>query len=173
MKTCKIVVTFALALTTVAAFAGDHASNYQAGTFSATGKVEDGTFSNGLGRGVVTKAAAHNVHYVSTPDGTYAIEAPTAVGKTILVESLTHTAMADIHKQWFMDQLHEGDQVLFAAQCDKHNNCQFWLPNPDKAGKEIHTQGSYEPNVAKTNTQALCGKGKLSPAVEAQVCNTK
>ncbi|RSL18459.1 hypothetical protein EDE15_4033 [Edaphobacter aggregans] len=170
MKFAKTVIMFALALSTASAFASDHAASYMAGTFSATNKVNDGTYSNGLGRGIVTQTAAHNVHYVSTSDGTYAIESPTAVGKTILVESLTHTAMADIHKQWFMDQLREGDQILFAAQCDKHNNCTFWLPNPDKVGKEIKTQGQYQPNVAQTNTTALCGKGKFSPAVEAQVC---
>lgn len=170
MKFIKTAVVFALAVTTVAAFASDHSANYMAGTFSATGKIEDGTYANGQGRGVVSKTAAHNVHYVNTPDGTYAIEAPAAIGKSILIGTLTNSAMPILHKQWFMDELHEGDPVLFAAKCDKHDNCQFWLPNPDKTGSEIHTQGNYQPNVAKTNTTALCGKGKLSPAVEAQVC---
>ena len=170
MKFIKTAVVFALAVTTVAAFAGDHAASYQAGTFSATDQINDGTYANGQGRGVSSYSAAHNVHYVTTPDGTYAIESPSAVGKSILIGVLTNSAMPTLHKQWFMDQLHEGDQVLFAAKCDKHNNCMFWLPNPEKVGKEFTTAGNFRPNVAKTNTTALCGKGKLSPAVEAQVC---
>jgi hypothetical protein len=80
-----------------------------------------------------------------------------------------------IHKGWFMDNLHEGDRVLFAAKCktyrNNHTSCQFWLPNPDKAGKEILTVGGFTPAVAKTNTSQLCGTGKLSASVEAQVCN--
>jgi hypothetical protein len=32
------------------------------------------------------------------------------------------------------------------------------------------TDGRFEPAVAKTNTNALCGSGKLSADVEAQVC---
>ena len=72
-----------------------------------------------------------------------------------------------------MDNLHEGDKVLFAAKCDmKHSQhrCEFWLPNPDKTGKEVATLGSFSPAVAKTNTTALCGTGKLSAAVESQLC---
>jgi hypothetical protein len=69
-----------------------------------------------------------------------------------------------------MDQMHAGDKVLFAAKCNKHNDCQIWVPNPDKPGKEIMTDGRFEPAVAKTNTNALCGTGKLSADVEAQVC---
>lgn len=170
MKYVKIAVVLALVISTASAFAGDHAAKYMAGTFSSTGQVTDGTYLNGQGRGVVSKTAGHNVHFVSVPEGTYAIEAPSAVGKTVLLGALTNSAMPMLHKQWFMDQLHEGDQVLFAAKCDKHNNCEFWLPNPDKQGSEIHTQGDFRPNVAKSNTASLCGKGKLSPAVEAQVC---
>ena len=32
------------------------------------------------------------------------------------------------------------------------------------------TDGRFEPAVAKTNTNALCGTGKLTADVEAQVC---
>jgi hypothetical protein len=76
----------------------------------------------------------------------------------------------DVRKSWFMDQLHEGDKILFAVKCDKHNRCEFKLPNPNKVGKEVSTIGGFEPTIAKTNTTSLCGKGKLSAAVEAQVC---
>jgi hypothetical protein len=88
----------------------------------------------------------------------------------LLIGTLTDGFAPTIHKEWFMDQLHEGDKILFDAKCNKHNNCEFYLPDPDKTGKEIVTVGYYRADVAKTNTTTLCGKGKLSPAVEAQVC---
>jgi hypothetical protein len=170
MKYCKAVSILVLAISS-SAFAGDHASSYMVGAFSSTGQVNDGTFTNGQGRGVATHSQSHNIHYVRTNLGYYGIEAPTSVGGTFLIEVLSNNAaMAELHKQWFMDQLHEGDQVLFAAACDKHNNCTFWLPDPDKTGKEYKTVGFFRPDNAKTNTTSLCGKGKLSAVVEAQVC---
>ena len=76
-----------------------------------------------------------------------------------------------VHKQWFMDSLHEGDKVLFSAQCNKHNHCTIRMPNPDRPDKVIETQGWFSPAIAKTNAGVLCGRGKLSAAVEAQVCD--
>lgn len=102
----------------------------------------------------------------------YAVEAPVSVGLTMLGAMVSNGNAPTVHKQWFMDQLHEGDKVLFAAKCNKHNNCQFWLPNPDKIGKEISTVGYYRADNAGTNTTTLCGKGKLRPEIEAQVCPT-
>jgi hypothetical protein len=100
----------------------------------------------------------------------YAIEAPVSVGRSLLAGALTDGLAPTVHKEWFMDQLHSDDKILFAAKCNKHNNCEFWLPDPDKTGKEYITIGYYRADAAKTNTQSLCGKGKLSPEVEAQVC---
>jgi hypothetical protein len=144
----------------VTAFAGDHSSQYRVGIFSATAQVNDGTYAyaNDEGTSAVAYEASHNVHYVRTSEGMWGIEPPTDHAKNF--------------KQWFMDQLNEGDKVLFAASCDKHNNCTFWVPNPDKPGKEFKTSGNFRPNVAKTNTQSLCGKGKLRPEIESQVCHT-
>lgn len=173
MKLVKTVITMALVITTASAFAGDHAAEYKVGILAGTGVTNDGTFSNGQGRGIVTKTVGHNIHEVRVDGGSYTIEAPAAVGRTILAASLTHEAMPTLHKQWFMDQLHEGDKVLFAAHCDKHNNCTIWVLNPDKENKEFKTIGSFRPDDAKTNTTQLCGKGKLSPAVEAEVCSAK
>ncbi len=154
----------------------DHSADYQVGTFTETVKADDGavsqTSSGGLlgGSAVRTSNLSHNVHNVSTPDGVYSIEAPTSVAGLILAPNSNLT-----HKGWFMDNLHEGDKVLFAAKCktyrNNHTSCQFWLPNPDKTGKEILTMGGFSPAVAKTNTSQLCGTGKLSASVEAQVCN--
>lgn len=154
----------------VQAHAKDHSEEYKVGVFSATGQLSDGSFANCKGNGCSMYSAAHNIHYVRTPDGMYAIEAPVSVGRSILLGVLTDGVAPMVHKEWFMDQLHEGDKILFASQCNKHNNCTFWLPDPDHTGKEFATLGYYRADAAKTNTQTLCGKGKLSPAVEAQVC---
>ena len=153
----------------------DHSADYQVGTFSSTGTISDGSYANCSGGGCSAYSAAHNIHYVSTADGVYAIEAPTSVAGTMLVGMMSGGNAPTIHKGWFMDNLHEGDKVLFAAKCktyrNNHTSCQFWLPNPDKTGKEILTVGGFNPAVAKTNTSQLCGTGKLSASVEAQVCN--
>ena len=108
----------------------------------------------------------------------YSIYSPSVLGKTFLFKPLTNDStltdddmMPNVHKQWFVDKLHDGDKVLFAAKCDKKNNCWFWLPNPDKAGSEFTTQGYFLPDAAETNTQSLCGKGKLTAQVEAEVCH--
>jgi hypothetical protein len=152
------------------ALAKDHSAQYQVGIFSSTGQLSDGTMATCSGHNCATYAALHNIHYVRTPDGMYAIESPISVGRTLLLGMATDGLGPQVHREWFMDQLHEGDKVLFASKCNKHDDCTFWLPNPDKVGKEYTTVGYYRPDVAQTNTQALCGKGKLSPAVEAQVC---
>lgn len=151
----------------------DHSAEYKVGTFTGTGQVSDGSYANCSGGGCSAYSAAHNIHTVTTEDGVYAIEAPTSLAGTMLVGMMTGGNSPTIHKAWFMDNLHEGDKVLFAAKCDmKHSqhHCEFWLPNPDKPGKEFLTFGGFTPAVAKTNTTSLCGKGKLSVSVEAQVC---
>jgi len=168
----RIAVIAELILFTVSlAFAKDHADQYQAGTFSSTGRLNDGNYSDCSGGSCSGYNAAHNIHYITSTDGIYSIEAPVAVGSSMLMSMATNGHAPSVHKAWFMDQLHEGDKILFAAKCGKHNRCQFWLPNPDKTGKEVATLGSFEPTVAKTNTAALCGTGKLAASVEAQVCN--
>jgi hypothetical protein len=116
-------------------------------------------------------SASHNVHYVETSEGTYGIEAPVSLGRTFMLGMLTPGGNSPtLHKEWFMDLLHDGDQVLFAAGCDKHHHCTFWLPNPDKVGKEFVTRGVFVPSVAPSNTTSLCGTGKLSASVSAEVC---
>ncbi len=159
-----------LAIVVNPAFAKDHSAEYLVGVFSATGQLSDGSFAFCSGGGCRAFEAGHNIHYVRTADGLYAIEAPISVGGSLALGMLAGAAAPLAYKQWFMDQLHEGDRILFAVRCNKHNNCDFWLPNPDRTGKEYMTTGYYRADIAKTNTQNLCGKGKLSAAVEAQVC---
>jgi hypothetical protein len=164
-----VAVVFALGIV-MPAFAHDHSADYQVGVFSSTGQLSDGSFVQCGGHACSSWSAGHNIHYVRTDLGMYAIEAPVSLGKTLALGMLAGPLAPTIHKEWFMDQLHEGDKILFDAKCNRHNNCEFWLPDPDKTGKEFITIGYYRSDVAKTNTTTLCGKGKLSPAVEAQVC---
>ena len=171
--TMKMLVVFAALLVTLPALAKDHAEWYQVGIFSSTGQLSDGTFANCHGNGCNSYSAAHNIHYIRTQDGMYAVESPISVGLSLFDALVTEGNAPTTHKAWFMDQLHEGDKVLFAAGCEKHYICQFWLPDPDKPGKEFSTVGYYRADNAKTNTGTLCGKGKLKPEIEAQVCPAK
>ena len=164
----KIALATALTLVSLTTFAKDHSADYQVGTFTATQQVSDGFYEAACN---LTGCTTHNVHYVETPDGEYDVAAPVSTGGSILLAVLTNgNAPANVRIQWFMDDLHEGDKVLFYAKCNRHNNCTFWIPKPDKPGREYITSGSFHPRVAKTNATQLCGTGKLSAAVEAQVC---
>lgn len=164
-----VVAVLSLAVS-LPALAKDHTSEYQVGIFSSTGQLSDGSYAVCNGRGCSAYSASHNIHYVRTTTGMYVIAAPISVAKTLGLGMLTGGNSPMVHNEWFMDQLHEGDKVLFAPQCRKNNDCMFYLPNPDKVGKEYVSLGYFRPDVAKSNTQTLCGTGKLTPQVEAQVC---
>jgi PEGA domain len=177
MKSLKIILLLALPALcfSTRAFAKDHASEYQVGTFLGTARADDGSYSlaqcSGAGCSATGYRASHNQHQIETADGVYTLDSPVSVGGTILVGLLTPGGLSPtLHKGWFMDSLHEGQNVLFYPDCNKHHVCRFWLPNPDKVGSEIVTSGWFAPAVAKTNTATLCGTGKLSAAVAAQVC---
>jgi hypothetical protein len=174
MKSVSIlIVVIGLSITT---WAKDHSSDYQVGMFKSTETASDGTYSTascgGFGCSGSAYNAHHNFHLVETKDGVYAIDAPTSVTGTVFASLATNGNAPTIHKAWFMDDLHDGDKVLFASKCGKHNFCQFWLPDPSKTGREILTTGRFAPAVAKTNTTSLCGTGKLSAAIEEEVCKT-
>ncbi len=148
----------------------EHIAEYKVGALQSTESISTGDFTS-CDHGCLTQSTGHNTHYVVTADGLYGISAPTSAGLSFLQGALVSPNLPSVHIQWFLDDLHVGDKVLFAAGCDKHNNCNFWLPKPDQEGKEYHTTGWFKPRVAKTNTNQLCGTGKLSADVEAQVCN--
>jgi len=171
MKMKAILIVLVLALIG-SAFAKDHdhSAEYKVGTLQSTEQIDTGTFTS-CDHGCMSQSTGHNVHYVVNDDGAYVINAPTSAGLSFLQGMLVSPNLPDVHIQWFLDDLNVGDKVLFAAECDKHNNCHFWLPKPDQLGKEYHTTGLFRPRIAKTNTNQLCGTGKLTPAIEAQVCN--
>lgn len=163
-------IALALVLFVGTVFAKDHSAKYQVGTLTETQSVQDiNIYGSALAN--ASTAFSHNEHLVKTIDGVYVIEAPTSAGGSILMALATNNqAPTDIHIRWFMDDMHSGDKVLFDAECNRRNDCTFYLPKPDKAGKEFHTNGHFCPNVAKSNTTQLCGTGKLSAVVAAQVC---
>ena len=174
MKTTPLAIALTVALSFTPAFAKqDHASEYQAGTFSSTGQLSDGSIAQCAGGYCSTRGASHNIHYVRTDDGMYVIQAPINVAASIVTAYFTYGLAPTVHKEWFMDQLHEGDKVLFRSKCNKHGDCQIWLPSPDKQGYEYRTLGYFRPDHAQTNTAALCASGKLSAAVQASVCSVK
>lgn len=168
MKTWTVAV--AVVVSVSMAFARDHSAEYQVGTLTETRSVQDvNIYGSALAN--ASTAFSHNEHLVSTADGVYVVEAPTSTGGSILMAMATNNqAPTDIHIRWFMDDMHSGDKLLFFAECNKRNDCTFYLPKPDKVGKEFHTTGHFYPKVAKTNTSQLCGTGKLSDSIAAQVC---
>jgi hypothetical protein len=174
MGRMKIVPSLLLLLLASFSLAKDKPP-YVVGEFMSSQQVSDGTYSTAscgsFGCNGSAYNAAHNVHLVKTSDGVYSIEAPVSVGGTVLLGMLSHGQSPTVHKAWFMDSLHEGDQVLFSKQCNKHNRCTIRLPNPDKPDKEFVTLGFFFPAIAKTNTTVLCGSGRLTADVEAQVCS--
>jgi len=168
MKVLALVI--GLVVFTASSEAKDHAKEYVVGRFQSTGQVGDGTYASCQGGNCASFNVQHNIHFVSTREGIYVIQPPINETQSIALALGSHGLSPMAYKDWFMDQLHDGDKVLFAAHCKKHNYCHFWLPDPDKPGKEFSTEGNFSPYNAKTNTKTLCGKGKLSPAVEAEVC---
>ena len=79
------VIAMVLSFFTSIVFAKDHADQYQAGTFSSTGRLSDGSYANCSGGGCRVYSAGHNIHYIMTKDGVYSIEAPVSMAGTILL----------------------------------------------------------------------------------------
>jgi hypothetical protein len=149
----KVAALLALVMLAIPALAKDHASQYQVGIFTSQYERK------------------FHTHYVRTADGLYSIEAPSSVGESIGSAIITGGTTSLVNKPWFMDGLQQGDKILFASKCPSGRRiCDFWLPDPNHPGKEFHTMGHFWPGSGGTNTQTLCGKGKLKPEVEAQVC---
>lgn len=147
MKVMCSVVS-ALTFTIIPAFGKDHAAEYQAGIFSSTAQLSDGNVAQFNHGSCNRRGAAHNVR---TDDGMYIIQGPISVGVSVLEAYATAGMGPTIHQELFMDQLHEGDKVLFSASFNKHNDCQFRLANPDLDGKEYRTLGIFRPDHAQTN----------------------
>jgi hypothetical protein len=131
-----------------------------------TGSVSERGYAGLLGRGNVrTRNLGHMAAIVATEEGQYVIDPPVSVAASILLGETV-----DPSKAWFMDLLKPGDPVAFAAKCNKHGQCSFRVPNPDKPGKEFLTTGSFRPAEAKSNALTLCGTGKLDAKAEADLC---
>lgn len=143
-----------------AAFARDHAKDYMVGIIMGTKTVSGGNIQTCTsGQCLSTPVNTYSV-YFKVDNGEYRSGPPVAGG--ILTEPYI--------KPFFAANLRQGDKILFAASCDKHGSCNFWFPDPDNKGKEIHTIGQFQSRTPESNTQSLCGTGKLRPEIEAQVC---
>ncbi|MGD0581170.1 MAG: hypothetical protein ABSC08_19880 [Bryobacteraceae bacterium] len=143
---------------------------YDVGTFVAGQQVSDGTYGSASGGFGESHAVGHTAHVVVTAAGTFVIEPPTSVFGSMVMSMATDGHAPTMRKAWFMDDLHNGDKVLFNAVCSKHGRCVIKLPNPENPNKVYVTQGMFHPNVGKTNTFGLCGTGKLTADAEAQLC---
>ena len=163
-KFAMILIVLALA---GSAMARDKKPDYQVGTFVSGIGVDTGSVSRrGAFGGSTTESTGFQSSKVRTADGEYLIQQPVS-GAHILFGD---PAVDGGHIRWFMDDLNKGDKVVFAALCNKRNQCAFWLPKPDKPGKDYTTVGWFVPFRAKTNANTLCGTGKLTKEAEAQVC---
>ena len=167
-----------------------HASQYQVAILDQNLRVATGSDVT-LSR-TTTDAkldqGGQGIHLLHTEAGDYRVEAPVNKGLSFLsaMASNAYNPPVTVHNKWFMDGVQPGTKVLFAAECakpsKKHPNgtvsCTFWFPDPDSTDHEYQTAGDFTPFVTNdgSNVQkaanTLCGTGKLSPAVEAQVCPT-
>lgn len=128
-------------------------------------------------------------HFLHTDAGDYRVEAPVNKGASFLTAMNTpqYQRAPTIHNKWFLDSVHPGTKVLFAAHCGKpskkHPNeavkCEFWFPDPDSDSHEYATIGDFTPYIngdgsnAQKTANVLCGTGKLNPTTEAQLCGTQ
>jgi hypothetical protein len=151
---------------------------YQVGTVQSAEDIGGDTIGTGAGcglagctSGTVTQLS-NKVTYVHSESGDYAIHAPTSAVGGFALGMMTGGAPT-VHVRWFLDDVKKGDKVLFYAECNKHNDCRFWIPKPDQQGKEYTTSGRFirTTEALKDNSKGLCGTGKLTPAAEAQMCN--
>lgn len=128
------------------------------------------------------------IHLLHTDAGDYRVEAPVNKGMTFLsaMNSNAYRQAEVFHNKWFLDNVQPGTKVLFASECAKPSKkhpdqtvrCTFYLPDPDSSDHEYKTLGDFTPFMSGdgSNTQnsanVLCGKGKLKPEVEAQICGS-
>lgn len=107
---------------------------YQVGVFVGSSDTNDGTITKKgcvglLNCGAVTKSLGRTQYSVRTPEGDYIMELPVnSLGK---------------HQPWFMDNLTEGDKVVFSASCKKDGYCIIRMPNPEKPDKTITTVSRF------------------------------
>jgi hypothetical protein len=192
-----LLLTVLVALTGVPGLRGQssdktykHAAQYLVAILDQNLRVETGTDVT-LGKSQTDAklgAGGQGIHLLHTDAGDYRVEAPVNKGLSFLSALATannpYATAQTFHNKWFLDHVPAGTKVLFAVECAKpsrkHPNdtvrCEFWFPDPDSTTHEYATLGDFTPYMIGdgSNTQktanTLCGKGKLSPAVEAEVC---
>jgi len=184
-----ILVSLALMGSALAQKTYNHASEYQVAVLDESTRLSTGVDAT-LGKtrtDAKLNGGGQGFHFLHTDSGNYRVEAPVNKGMTFLsaMAANRNNPAVTFHNKWFLDNVAAGTNVLFAAQCSKPNKkhpndvvrCEFWFPDPDSDSHEYRTSGDFTPyiqgdggNIQKT-ANSLCGKGKLSASVEAQVCN--
>lgn len=141
--------------------AKDHSKHYMAGVFVDKQVGQVASFRTCSFGQCVTAQFQPVFYYLKTNLGVYRSREPQA-----------SWMQGGPGLPFFVSRLKYGDKVIFAAECTKYNVCDLWFPDPNDNGKEIYTLGGFIPNEQENNTQEqiLCGKGKLTPDVEAKVC---
>jgi len=184
-----IVVSLALVGSAFAQKTYNHSSEYQVAVLDENAKISTGTDAT-LGKtstDAKLNGGGQGFHFLHTDSGNYRVEAPVNKGMSFMAAMAAPrgTTPMTFHNKWFLDNVAAGTNVLFAVQCGKPNKkhpndtvrCEFWFPDPDSTNHEHRTLGDFTPylegngsNIQNT-ANSLCGKGKLSASVEAQVCN--
>ncbi len=158
MRRCVLPAVLLLCLGR--AHASDHSKNYMVGVIADQRSGQVGSVQSCASGKCVTTPVYSTSFYIKTNLGVFRSGPPVKMG----------LLSGPVYLPFFVSHLHQGDKVIFAASCGRNNGCDFWFPDPDKRGKEIHTIGDFHPDRPESNTQSLCGTGKLPPAVASEMC---
>jgi len=173
-------------ITGIEAFAKDHSSEYQMGTFISSSAAQDGTITSTLhGDGTTTAGAVFAnqiaVYKIQVADGIWVLNTYTQ-NKDSMIRNM---GMTPVHlkseKSNPLDVLKNGDKVLFRVEKHRLLNgveTSIFIPFADNPDKEFRFIGYFTPSIplasqpakATDNVKAMCNARKLSPELEKQYC---
>src|SRR5947209_13002389 len=162
-------------------FAGDNKAEYQMGTFVSVERVKDGTLTSTL-RGDGTTVAgdvyenALAVYQVRVPSGTWKLVTLNQSQDSMLRNMGMTPTHFKSEKANPLDALKPGDKVLFRLHERRYLNGKFmhaYIAFADNSKKEVEFTATFVPDIAPTtpqlpmavrsNVQAMCESGKLTP----------
>jgi len=154
-----------------------HISEFRVATFDEVG---DQTLLKALG--LMSRNAAPRIYLLHNEDGSFLLETPVRMGMTFLAAPFGGSTQ---YKEWIMDYIALGEDVLLAAKCARPNKrrpyqavtCEFWLPDTHNPPKEYNTKGWFTPRMDGNFTDEVanreCGTGRMDPRTEAAICPKK
>lgn len=160
MRKLLLMISVFVLLVSAQAKPKAHGGTYLIGTVAEQKAITGTTIEQCLGASCVTVPVSSRITHIKTEHGVYTLAQPYTIPWNRPIEYIP----------WFVTDLHEGDKLLFAASCTSANYCIYWVPDPSNPEKEIRTEGRFHPFNPKSNTRALCGTGKLTPEMEAELC---